>query len=213
MHAGEASRGSFAVMDDIEQMERDQTERAARPLRVDRLGAAALLAFAAAFLVNLVIRWLGQAVLGVAEDEELLSTLSIALTTLFGAGAGAVGLYVLAAQAARPLLAFRRLAVLALALSLLGPLSAVLGWVAPERIRRCRDVRDPRADAPRHDGDHRARADGRRALLVAGQTARWAGGAHNARARGLGWPALVGAAASATAAPAAPAREAPSAAG
>ncbi len=129
MHAGEASRGSFAVMDDIEQMERDQTERAARPLRVDRLGAAALLAFAAAFLVNLVIRWLGQAVLGVAEDEELLSTLSIALTTLFGAGAGAVGLYVLAAQAARPLLAFRRLAVLALALSLLGPLSAVLGWV------------------------------------------------------------------------------------
>jgi len=40
-----------------------------------------------------------------------ISTLSIALTTLFGTVAAAVGLHVLVFQAAHPLLAFRRLAL------------------------------------------------------------------------------------------------------
>lgn len=109
----------------------EQIAHGRRPLRLDRLVAAALLAFVTAFVVNLLIRWLGQALLGVAGDEQVLSLLSIGLSTLFGAAAAAVGLYVLAQQAARPLVAFRRLAVLALALSLLGPLAAALG-LAPD---------------------------------------------------------------------------------
>jgi hypothetical protein len=90
-----------------------------------RLTLAALLALLVALVVNLLLRTI--AVKFGARSGNVLSTWSVVITTVFAVAAGAVGLAMLARRAARPYMAFRRLAVVVFVLSLAGPLAARLG--------------------------------------------------------------------------------------
>jgi hypothetical protein len=92
-----------------------------------RLAVGAGLAFVIAVAADLLLRVLGTALLGVPDRLSVLSFTSIILTTAVAAVAATVALVVLVRSAARPILAFHRLAAAVAVLSLVGPLAAAVG--------------------------------------------------------------------------------------
>lgn len=101
------------------------TPRRAERFSPQRLPLAGSLALLVALVANLLLRTIAVK-LG-AAPHNVLSTWSVVITTVFAVAAGALGLMALAGGAARPYIAFRRLAVVVFLLSLAGPLAARFG--------------------------------------------------------------------------------------
>jgi hypothetical protein len=90
-----------------------------------KLPVAVVLAVACSLAANVALRAVALH-LGVPRTN-VISLVSLIVTTVLAGLAGGIGLLVLANGAARPYLAFRRLALLVFVLSLAGPLAARLG--------------------------------------------------------------------------------------
>jgi hypothetical protein len=103
---------------------------ATRPPTLPRLAAATLLTAAVALVLNATVYLGARAFLDLPTGIGVLTPGAVVIATLAGTALGAAGLAVLSQHAARPVAAFRRLALLVGGLSLLGPLAALAGLVA-----------------------------------------------------------------------------------
>jgi hypothetical protein len=99
------------------------------PIDTRRLPLAGMLAAVVALGLNVGLSEVGRRWLDVPKDEQLLSLVSIRVTTVAAVAVAAFGLGALAHTQARPFSAFRSLAAIVLLISCIGPLAARAGWI------------------------------------------------------------------------------------
>lgn len=94
-----------------------------------RIPLAGLLAAVVAVGVNLGLRETGERWLGVPADQPVLSLVSVVAATLIGVFMAGMAITVLGHTQPRPFMMFRRLGVIVLLVSCIGPLLGFAGWL------------------------------------------------------------------------------------